>query len=83
MRNTQAVLAALFLRVGAMKKVHDRTGRTVSIHAIAAGWGFPRAADFTRAFRTAYGAPPRDYRLQALSRQVDVLPRRVDAPPRT
>ncbi|CAM5527886.1 AraC family transcriptional regulator [Streptomyces purpurascens] len=28
------------------------------IHAIAARWGFPRAADFTRAFRSAYGIPP-------------------------
>ncbi|MFI0504242.1 helix-turn-helix domain-containing protein [Streptomyces albogriseolus] len=40
--------------------------RTLPIHAIAARWGFPRAADFTRAFRTAYGLPPRDYRRQAL-----------------
>ncbi|WFB05630.1 helix-turn-helix domain-containing protein [Streptomyces sp. LX-29] len=37
-----------------------------TIHAIAARWGFIRAADFTRAFRTAYGMPPRDYRHQAL-----------------
>lgn len=35
---------------------------TTPIHAIAARWGFPRAADFTRAFRSAYGIPPRDYR---------------------
>jgi AraC-like DNA-binding protein len=32
------------------------------IHAIAARWGFPRPADFTRAFRTAYGIPPSEYR---------------------
>ncbi|MFI0728196.1 helix-turn-helix domain-containing protein [Streptomyces sp. NPDC021225] len=32
------------------------------IHAIAAGWGFPRPGDFTRAFRGAYGLPPREYR---------------------
>ncbi|MGW1375324.1 AraC-like ligand-binding domain-containing protein [Streptomyces sp. NPDC002446] len=37
------------------------------IHAIAARWGFPRAADFTRAFRTAYGIPPNDYRRQNLA----------------
>lgn len=32
------------------------------IHVIAARWGFPRPADFSRAFRTAYGVTPRDYR---------------------
>ncbi|MCF3144013.1 AraC family transcriptional regulator [Streptomyces platensis] len=36
--------------------------RTLPIHAIAARWCFPRAADFTRAFRKAYGMAPRDYR---------------------
>ncbi|MFI6053373.1 helix-turn-helix domain-containing protein [Streptomyces violascens] len=36
------------------------------IHSIAARWGFPRAADFTRAFRGAYGLPPKDFRRQAL-----------------
>jgi AraC-like DNA-binding protein len=36
--------------------------RTTPIHAIAARWGFPRAADFTRAFRAAYDIPPSDYR---------------------
>lgn len=35
---------------------------TIPIHAIAARWGFPRATDFTRAFRTTYGMPPSDYR---------------------
>jgi AraC-like DNA-binding protein len=35
---------------------------TIPIHAIAARWGFTHAADFTRAFRTAYGMAPRDYR---------------------
>ncbi|MBL1095315.1 helix-turn-helix domain-containing protein [Streptomyces coffeae] len=37
-----------------------------TIHAIATRWGFTRAADFTRAFRNAYGMPPRDYRQRAL-----------------
>ncbi|MFF8286825.1 helix-turn-helix domain-containing protein [Streptomyces albus] len=32
------------------------------IHAIAAKWGFPRPADFTRSFRSAYGITPSDYR---------------------
>ncbi|MCW5253117.1 MULTISPECIES: helix-turn-helix domain-containing protein [unclassified Streptomyces] len=37
------------------------------VHAIAARWGFPRPADFTRAFRTAYGLTPTEYR-EAVSR---------------
>ncbi|WP_461009966.1 helix-turn-helix domain-containing protein [Streptomyces capparidis] len=36
------------------------------IGAIAARWGFSHAADFSRAFRTAYGLSPSDYR-QAVS----------------
>ncbi|MFF0222770.1 helix-turn-helix domain-containing protein [Streptomyces sp. NPDC004629] len=39
--------------------------RVTPIHAIAARSGFPRAADFTRAFRRAYGVSPSDYRHQA------------------
>ena len=45
----------------------DPSWRGTPIHAVAARWGFPRASDFTRAFRTAYGIPPREYRLRALS----------------
>ncbi|MFF2963298.1 helix-turn-helix domain-containing protein [Streptomyces sp. NPDC057963] len=37
-----------------------------TIQGIAARWGFPRPADFTRAFRTAYGMPPSEYRHQVL-----------------
>ncbi|MDW4909740.1 AraC family transcriptional regulator [Streptomyces sp. ADMS] len=40
--------------------------RSTPIHAIAARWGYPRQSDFTRAFRAAYGMPPREYRQQAL-----------------
>ncbi|MFJ6791258.1 helix-turn-helix domain-containing protein [Streptomyces angustmyceticus] len=36
--------------------------RTTPIHAIAARWCFTHAADFTRAFRRAYGMSPREYR---------------------
>ncbi|EPH41374.1 putative transcriptional activator NphR [Streptomyces aurantiacus JA 4570] len=32
------------------------------VHAIAARWGFGRPADFTRAFRAAYGTTPTEYR---------------------
>ncbi|NIY69506.1 AraC-like ligand-binding domain-containing protein [Streptomyces malaysiensis] len=46
----------------ARRDLADPSQRTIPIHTIAARWCFPRAADFTRAFRTAYGIPPRDYR---------------------
>src|SRR5262249_50761469 len=32
------------------------------IHAVAARWGFTDAANFSRAFRAAYGLSPREYR---------------------
>jgi AraC-like DNA-binding protein len=44
----------------------DPAQRTTPIHIIANRWGFPRAADFTRTFRTANGITPKDYRHQAL-----------------
>lgn len=37
----------------------------VPIQAIAARWGFPRPADFTRVFRALHGMTPSDYRNQA------------------
>lgn len=36
------------------------------VHTIGARWGFRTPADFSRAFRTAYGQPPGEYRRQAL-----------------
>ncbi|MFF4947929.1 AraC-like ligand-binding domain-containing protein [Streptomyces chattanoogensis] len=39
--------------------------RHLTVHAIAARWGFSRPADFSRAFRTAVGMPPSDYRALA------------------
>ncbi|GGS56307.1 helix-turn-helix transcriptional regulator [Streptomyces cinerochromogenes] len=50
----------------ARRDLADPAQRATPVHAIAARWGFPRAADFTRAFRTAYGIPPKEYRRQAL-----------------
>ncbi|WP_243741207.1 helix-turn-helix domain-containing protein [Streptomyces sp. 8K308] len=44
----------------------DPAQRSVPIHHIAARWAFSDPAVFSRAFRAAYGAPPRDYRAQAL-----------------
>ncbi|WP_326709155.1 hypothetical protein OG758_06985 [Streptomyces sp. NBC_01474] len=37
-------------------------------------WGFPRAADFSRAFRTAYDITPTEYRSRAAA--ADMSPRR-------
>lgn len=34
----------------------------LTVHAIAARWGYPRPSAFSRAFRTAYGEPPGQYR---------------------
>ncbi|WP_059006163.1 helix-turn-helix domain-containing protein [Streptomyces specialis] len=48
------------------RALSDATLRGTPIHAIAARWGFPNAADFSRAFRSAYGMTPRDFRQQAL-----------------
>ncbi|MFG2570773.1 helix-turn-helix domain-containing protein [Streptomyces sp. NPDC048567] len=40
--------------------------RRQPIQAVAARWGFTDATVFSRAFRTAYGMAPRDYRAAAL-----------------
>jgi AraC-like DNA-binding protein len=37
------------------------------VHTVAARWGFPRAAEFTRAFRTAHGVPPSELRARAVA----------------
>ncbi|MEV8631905.1 helix-turn-helix domain-containing protein [Streptosporangium sp. NPDC051023] len=41
--------------------------RDQPVQMIAARWGFPHASSFSRAFRTAYGTTPHDYRYQALT----------------
>jgi AraC-like DNA-binding protein len=46
----------------ARRDMADPTLRSTPIHVIASRWGFPRAADFSRTFRNAYGIPPKDYR---------------------
>ncbi|MFE3739285.1 AraC family transcriptional regulator [Streptomyces sp. NPDC059134] len=46
----------------------DPMSYATPVHAIGARCGFPRASDFTRAFRTAYGVPPTEYR--QLSRHI-------------
>ncbi|MFF9090336.1 helix-turn-helix domain-containing protein [Streptomyces sp. NPDC014991] len=46
----------------------DPMQRHVPIRAIASRWGYLRPPDFTRAFRSAYGVAPADYRHQAFQR---------------
>lgn len=41
--------------------------RTWPVHAIGMRWGFRGAAEFSRAFRAAYGSAPGRYRRQALN----------------
>ncbi|RKN12902.1 helix-turn-helix domain-containing protein [Streptomyces radicis] len=50
----------------ARRDLADPALRAVPVHRIAARSGFRDHATFTRAFRAAYGAPPRDYRHRAL-----------------
>lgn len=67
----------------ARRDLADPRLRELPIHAVGARWGFPRAAEFARAFRTAYGLPPSALREQALTGAPGVLPviRSVDAVP--
>ncbi|MER8001137.1 helix-turn-helix domain-containing protein [Streptomyces sp. NPDC095613] len=51
----------------ARRDLADPALRTVPVHRIAGGCGFSDHATFTRAFRAAYGVPPRDFRRQALA----------------
>ncbi|MEU6013702.1 helix-turn-helix domain-containing protein [Streptomyces sp. NPDC047515] len=68
-QDEDATVAAWIRRLrleAARRDLTDPALRTTPIHAIAARWGFTRAADFSRAYRAAYGATPKDHRHQAL-----------------
>ncbi|MFE1292619.1 AraC family transcriptional regulator [Streptomyces sp. NPDC058751] len=49
---------------GARRDLADPALHGTPIHAVAARWGFPRASDFTRAFRAAHGCSPREFRFR-------------------
>jgi AraC-like DNA-binding protein len=70
-QQTQGETVAAWIRgqrlEGARRDLADPALRTTPIHTVAARWGLPRASDFTRAFRAAYGVSPREYRMQALT----------------
>lgn len=64
-RTREVTLAAWIRRQRlehARRDLADPVQRDVPIHRIAARWGFKDHATFTRAFHSAYGAPPKDYR---------------------
>ncbi|WP_189959365.1 helix-turn-helix domain-containing protein [Streptomyces alanosinicus] len=68
-QDEDATVAAWIRRLrleAARRDLTDPALRTIPIHAIAARWGYPRAAEFSRAYRAAYGTTPSDHRHQAL-----------------
>ncbi|WP_417801297.1 helix-turn-helix domain-containing protein [Streptomyces sp. NRRL B-2790] len=70
-RDEDATVAAWIRRLrleAARRDLTDPALHATPIHAIATRWGFPRATDFSRAYRAAYGTTPRDHRHQALRR---------------
>ncbi|MFF0416277.1 helix-turn-helix domain-containing protein [Kitasatospora sp. NPDC004745] len=60
---------AAAIRTQRLRKAHrelaDPALRTVPVHAVATRCGIPRAAEFSRAFRSAYGLSPREHRRRA------------------
>ena len=68
-QHTRGETVAAWIRAqrleSARRDLADPAQGAVPIHTIAARWGMPRASDFTRAFRTAYGVSPREYRMGA------------------
>lgn len=71
-QESQGETVAAWIRSQRLKKAHhdlaDPALRAVPIHAIAAQRGIPRADDFSRAFRVAYGLSPSEHRRQASGR---------------
>ncbi|ARF56861.1 helix-turn-helix domain-containing protein [Streptomyces gilvosporeus] len=68
-RDEDTTVAARIRRLrleAARRDLTDPAFRATPVHTIAARWGFPRATDFSRAYRTAYGTTPTDHRRQAL-----------------
>ena len=54
-----------------------------SILEIATGWGFVSPAHFSRTFRAAYGASPREWRAAAVASRTERLPHTKMRPPST
>ncbi|WP_030061611.1 MULTISPECIES: helix-turn-helix domain-containing protein [Streptomyces] len=74
-QQSQGETVAAWIRGQRLRKAHrdlaDPVLHTVPIHAIAAHCGIPRASDFGRAFRAAYGLTPREHRHRALHERAE------------
>lgn len=77
---TEGLTVAAYVRDQRLRNAHrdltapDPVLRATPIHAIGARWGFPRAAEFSRAFRAAYGMSPSEVRQRAENRGQRVPP---------
>ncbi|CAM5589813.1 Helix-turn-helix domain-containing protein OS=Streptomyces alboniger OX=132473 GN=CP975_02665 PE=4 SV=1 [Streptomyces alboniger] len=53
---------------GARRDLADPNLGSTPVHTIATRWGMVRASDFGRAFRSAYGVSPMEYRVRVQAR---------------
>ncbi|MFD4656215.1 helix-turn-helix domain-containing protein [Kitasatospora sp. NPDC058444] len=70
-RQSGGETVAAFVRRRRLEKAHrdlaDPALRALPVHAVATRCGLPRAAEFSRAFKAAYGLSPREHRHLALA----------------
>ncbi|WP_432277660.1 helix-turn-helix domain-containing protein [Kitasatospora brasiliensis] len=70
-RHTDGETVAAFIRRRRLEKAHrelaDPALRALPVHAVATRCGLPRPAEFSRAFKAAYGLSPREHRHRALT----------------
>ncbi|MFI6768320.1 helix-turn-helix domain-containing protein [Streptomyces sp. NPDC050355] len=78
---TEEATVAAWIRLqrleAARRDLTDPALHSTPIRAVAARWGFRCAADFSRAFRTAYGIPPKDYRHHEVDRGTRLTAKRL------
>ncbi|GAB7188352.1 RmlC-like cupin superfamily protein [Kitasatospora sp. Ki12] len=74
-QHSEGETVAAWIRRRRLERAHrdlaDPALRTLPVHAVAARCGIPGPSDFSRAFRTAYGLPPGEYRRLALAGGTD------------
>ncbi|MFE4973551.1 AraC family transcriptional regulator [Kitasatospora sp. NPDC056651] len=70
-RHSGGETVAAFVRRRRLEKAHrdlaDPALRDLPVHAVADRCGLPRAAEFSRAFKSVYGLSPSEHRRQALA----------------
>ncbi|MFE7593695.1 helix-turn-helix domain-containing protein [Kitasatospora sp. NPDC057512] len=70
-RQSGGETVAAFVRRRRLERAHrdlaDPALRDLPVHAVATRCGLPRAAEFSRAFKAAYGLSPSEHRRQALT----------------